>query len=122
MTVSEANEAVLLGAITIVPNNQIFNVHLVWGDQQFDLNFSGTQLPTTWLVTLDAVVSVSFLALVALFYRGYGKHWQEPDEITKIIIGSLFSIGGICCASSWLPQPRRAVKRSGFSGPSHSMS
>lgn len=84
-------------AIAIVPNNQIFNAYLVWGDQQFDLNFFGTRLPTTWLITLDAIVSVSFLALVALFYRWYGKHWQEPDEITKIIIGSLFSVGGMLC-------------------------
>jgi POT family proton-dependent oligopeptide transporter len=84
-------------AVAIVPNNQIFNAYLVWGDQQFDLNFMGEKLPTTWLVTLDAIVSVSFLALVALFYRWYGKRWKEPDEITKIIIGSAFSIGGMLC-------------------------
>ncbi|MBA4756770.1 peptide MFS transporter [Sphingosinicella sp.] len=84
-------------AVAIVPNNQIFNAYLVWGDQQFDLDFMGEKLPTTWLVTLDAVVSVSFLALVALFYRWYGKRWKEPDEITKIIIGSAFSIGGMLC-------------------------
>jgi POT family proton-dependent oligopeptide transporter len=84
-------------AISIVPNNQIFNAYLVWGDQQFDLVFFGTKLPTTWLVTLDAVVSVSFLALVAMFYRWYGKHWKEPDEITKIIIGSGFSLLGMLC-------------------------
>lgn len=84
-------------AVAIVPNNQIFNAYLVWGDQQFDLVFMGKKLPTTWLVTLDAIVSVSFLALVALFYRWYGKRWREPDEITKIIIGSGFSIGGAMC-------------------------
>ena len=84
-------------AVAIVPNNQIFNAYLVWGDQQFDLNFMGEKLPTTWLVTLDALVSVSFLALVALFYRWYGKRWKEPDEITKIIIGSAFSVGGMLC-------------------------
>ncbi len=84
-------------AIAIVPNNQIFNAYLVWGDQQFDLVFMGKKLPTTWLVTLDAIVSVTFLALVALFYRWYGKHWREPDEITKIIIGSVFSIAGMLC-------------------------
>jgi POT family proton-dependent oligopeptide transporter len=84
-------------AVAIVPNNQIFNAYLVWGDEQFDLNFFGTQLPTTWLVTLDAVVSVSFLALVALFYRWYGKHFNEPDEITKIIIGAAFSVGATLC-------------------------
>jgi POT family proton-dependent oligopeptide transporter len=84
-------------AVAIVPNNQIFNAYLVWGDQQFDLVFMGKRLPTTWLVTLDAIVSVSFLALVALFYRWYGKRWHEPDEVTKIIIGSAFSIAGMLC-------------------------
>jgi POT family proton-dependent oligopeptide transporter len=84
-------------AIAIVPNNQIFNAYLVWGDQQFDLTFMGTRLPTTWLVTLDAIVSVTFLAGVALFYRWYARHWREPDELTKIIIGSAFSIGGMLC-------------------------
>src|SRR4051812_10310103 len=84
-------------AVSLVPNNQIFNAYLVWGDQQFDLNFFGKKVPTTWLVTLDALVSVSFLAIVAMFYRWYGKHWKEPDEITKLIIGSVFSIGGMMC-------------------------
>jgi POT family proton-dependent oligopeptide transporter len=84
-------------AVAIVPNNQIFNAYLVWGDRQFDLVFMGKKLPTTWLVTLDAVVSVSFLALVALFYRWYGKHWREPDEVSKLIIGSVFSVGGTLC-------------------------
>ena len=84
-------------AVAIVPNNQIFNAYLVWGDQQFDLVFMGKKLPTTWLVTLDAIVSVSFLALVAIFYRWYSKHWREPNEITKIIIGSAFSVGGALC-------------------------
>ncbi len=84
-------------AVAIVPNNQIFNAYLVWGDQQFDLVFMGKTLPTTWLVTLDAIVSVSFLALVAIFYRWYGKRWREPDEITKLIIGSGFSVCGALC-------------------------
>lgn len=84
-------------AVAIVPNNQIFNAYLVWGDQRFALTFMGHRLPTTWLVTLDAIVSVSFLAGVALFYRWYGKRWREPDELTKMIIGSAFSIGGMLC-------------------------
>lgn len=84
-------------AVAIVPNNQIFNAYLVWGDRQFDLVWMGSKLPTTWLVTLDAIVSVSFLAGVALFYRWYSKRWSEPDELTKMIIGSAFSIGGMLC-------------------------
>jgi POT family proton-dependent oligopeptide transporter len=84
-------------AVAIVPNNQIFNAYLTWGDQQFNLVFMGEKLPTTWLITLDAVVSVSFLAIVALFYRWYAKRRNEPDELTKIIIGSAFSAGGMLC-------------------------
>ena len=82
-------------AVALVPNNQIFNVYMVWGDRDFDLVWLGTKLPTTWLVTLDSVVSVSFLALTALFYRWYGKHWREPDELGKMIIGSVFSFAGM---------------------------
>lgn len=84
-------------AISIVPNNQIFNAYLVWGDRDFALRWGDTILPTTWLVTLDAIVSVTCLALVALFYRWYGKHWREPDELTKMIIGSAFNIAGMAC-------------------------
>ncbi len=84
-------------AVAIVPNNQIFNAYLVWGDAQFDLSWGGEKLPTTWLVTLDAIVSVSFLAGIALFYRWYGKHYREPDEITKMIIGAGFSVLATLC-------------------------
>jgi len=84
-------------AVAIVPNNQIFNAYLVWGDRDFALYWGTEKLPTTWLITLDAVVSVSFLALVAAFYRWFKRHWKEPDELTKMIIGSAFSIGGMAC-------------------------
>jgi proton-dependent oligopeptide transporter, POT family len=83
-------------ALAIVPNNQIFNAYLVWANEHFDLVFFGKRLPTTWL-TLDSITSVTFLAAVALFYRWYGKRRQEPDEITKLIIGSAFSMLGMLC-------------------------
>jgi POT family proton-dependent oligopeptide transporter len=94
-------------AIAIVPNNQIFNAYLVWGDRDFALYWGDTKLPTTWLVTLDAIVSVSFLAIVALFYRWWKARWAEPDELSKIIIGSVFSVAGMGClmlAASTTPE------------------
>ncbi|MBI5068564.1 MAG: peptide MFS transporter [Deltaproteobacteria bacterium] len=84
-------------AVAIVPNNQIFNAYLVWGDQAFDLTVIGRTFPTTWLIALDAIVSVTFLALVVVFYRWYGRRWKEPDEITKIVVGSGFSVLGTLC-------------------------
>ncbi|GAA4763262.1 peptide MFS transporter [Stakelama sediminis] len=89
-------------AVALIPNMQIFNIYLIWGDQHFALNqFNIPALDfhflSSYLITIDSIVSVTFLFLVSLFYRWYGKHWQEPDELTKIIIGSLFSIGGMLC-------------------------
>jgi POT family proton-dependent oligopeptide transporter len=84
-------------AVAIVPNNQIFNAYLIWGNEQFDLVFFGKKLPTTWLITFDSITSVAFLAGVAIFYRWYGKRRQEPNEITKLIIGSAFSVLGMLC-------------------------
>ncbi len=84
-------------ALAIVPNNQIFNAYLVWGNEQFDLVFFGKKLPTTWLITLDSITSVAFLAIVAVFYRWYGKRRREPDELTKLVIGSAFSLLGMLC-------------------------
>ena len=46
--------------VAIVPNNQIFDAYLV---------FFGKKLPTTRLVALAAMVSVSFHGLVRVFYR-----------------------------------------------------
>ena len=82
-------------ALAIIPNNQIFNAYLVWGDSEFNLMFGDTRLPTTWLVRVDAIVSVSFLAGVALFWRWWSKRHREPDELGKILIGSAFTTSGM---------------------------
>jgi POT family proton-dependent oligopeptide transporter len=88
-------------AISLLTNQQIFNAYLVWGDQQFDLNFFGRDLPTTWLITLDSITSVAFLAIVALFWRWWGRRHWEPDELGKILIGSVFSAaGGMCLVAA----------------------
>jgi POT family proton-dependent oligopeptide transporter len=84
-------------AIAIIPNNQIFNAYLIWADEQFALTLGGFTMPTTWLITFDAIVSLTFLLGVAFFYRWYGRHRKEPDELTKMIIGSAFSILGMLC-------------------------
>jgi POT family proton-dependent oligopeptide transporter len=93
-------------AIALLTNQEIFNAYLVWGDQQFNLTWGDTKLPTTWLITLDAALSFSMLVAVAAFYTWYGKRRREPDEITKMIIGSLFTIaGGLCLFTAAVTQP-----------------
>ena len=93
-------------AISLLTNQEIFNAYLVWGDQQFNLTFMGTTLPSSWLITLDAILSFSMLVAVAAFWKWWSLKRREPDEISKMIIGSLFTIaGGACLFMAALTQP-----------------
>ncbi|MFL6766003.1 MAG: peptide MFS transporter [Sphingomicrobium sp.] len=91
-------------AVALLTNQEIFNAYLVWGDQQFDLTLLNNT--SSWLITLDAALSFSMLVAVAAFWKWYGIKHREPDEISKMIIGSLFSIaGGLCLFMAALTQP-----------------
>src|SRR5437867_10882769 len=81
--------------IAIIPNQQIFNAYLVWAQDHADLIFFGKQMPTTWLITLDSIVAVSFLFIAVIFWRIWSKKFPEPAEITKIAIGSLIAVTGM---------------------------
>jgi proton-dependent oligopeptide transporter, POT family len=80
--------------MAIIGNQQIFNAYLVWAERNVDLIFFGKKMPTTWLITLDSIVSVSFLAGAVIFWRLWSKKFPEPAEITKIGIGSLVAVTG----------------------------
>jgi POT family proton-dependent oligopeptide transporter len=94
-------------AISLLTNQEIFNAYLIWGDQHFDLNFMGTDLPSSWLITLDATLSFSMLVAVAAFWKWWGARHNEPDELGKMIIGSFFTIaGGLCLVmAAWTQAP-----------------
>src|SRR5437660_1427754 len=80
--------------IAVIGNQQIFNAYLVWAQDRANLVFFGYQLPTTWLITLDSILSVSCLAGAVVFWRLWSKKYPEPAEITKIGIGSLCAVTG----------------------------
>jgi proton-dependent oligopeptide transporter, POT family len=86
--------------IAIIGNQQIFNAYLVWAERSANLIFFGKKMPTTWLVTLDSIVSVSFLAGTVVFWRLWAKKFPEPPEITKIGIGSLVAVTGFICLAT----------------------
>jgi POT family proton-dependent oligopeptide transporter len=93
-------------AVALLTNQEIFNAYLVWGDHAFKLTFFGFTAPSTWLITVDATLSFSMLVAVAAFWRLWGRRRREPDELGKMIIGSLFSIaGGLCLVAAAATQP-----------------
>ena len=81
--------------IAVISNQQIFNAYLVWAERSANLIFFGHKMPTTWLITLDSIVSVSFLVGAVVFWRLWSKKFPEPAEITKIGIGSLCAVTGM---------------------------
>jgi len=92
-------------AVSLLTNQEIFNAYLVWGDQHFNLNLLGYTFPSTWLITIDAAVSFTMLVAVAAFWKWWGTHHREPDELSKMIIGSVFTIaGGLCLFMGALTQ------------------
>jgi len=91
-------------AVSLLTNQQIFNAYLTWGDQHFDLTLLNNT--SSWLITVDAAVSFTMLVGVAAFWKWWSLHHREPDEIGKMIIGSVFTVaGGLCLFMAALTQP-----------------
>jgi len=91
-------------AVALLTNQEIFNAYLVWGDQQFDLSLLNNT--SSWLITVDAALSFSMLVAVAAFWKWWSIKHREPDEISKMMIGSVFTIAGaLCLFMAALTQP-----------------
>ncbi len=80
--------------MAVIGNQQIFNAYLIWAQGKANLVFFHHKMPTTWLITLDSILSVTFLALAVIFWRLWSKKYPEPTEITKMGIGSLCAVTG----------------------------
>jgi POT family proton-dependent oligopeptide transporter len=74
-------------ALSLVGNQEIFNAYLVWGERNFQIVFFGRTMPITWMLAVDAFFSTFLIAASVLFWRWWGRHWTEPNEITKMTIG-----------------------------------
>lgn len=73
----------LLGA-SLVMNEQVFINYITWGNDAYELHILGFDVPSTWLVSLDATVSMTFLSASILFWKVWAMKWKEPDELTKM--------------------------------------
>jgi len=78
-------------AAAAVTNQQIFNAYLVWGEANYDLVFFGQSMPVTWLISLDAFIASGAIIATIAFWRWWSVRLPEPDEITKLTIGTFLS-------------------------------
>jgi len=60
-------------------------------------------MPVTWLISLDAIISTTTLIGSLAFWRLYAARFREPDEITKVTIGTFISAGAplMLAIASW---------------------
>ena len=81
--------------LAVIGNQQIFNAYLVWAKATARLPLIGGEtMPITWLITLDAALSLSCIAASVVFWRLWSKKFRDPAEITKLGLGSLCAVTG----------------------------
>ena len=78
-------------ACAAVGNQQIFAGYLIWSEKYYDMHVLGFDMPIGMMLSVDAVVSTVLMIGVIAFWRWWGRHWTEPDELTKIAIGTFIS-------------------------------
>jgi POT family proton-dependent oligopeptide transporter len=78
-------------ACAYVGNQEIFAAYELWGDAHYQLVFFHWAMPASFLISLDAIVSTVTLIGVVAFWRWWGVRHREPDEITKITIGTFLA-------------------------------
>ena len=99
MTATEKGRLVLLVALipvlmlSVVGNQQFYNAYPLWSDKNMDLVLFGWQVPVTWLQAVDAIASTAAMLGSIAFWRWWATRRREPDEITKMALGSLIAAG-----------------------------
>ena len=81
-------------AMSMVGNQQGFNVQLIWARSAYQLTFFGHTMPVTWLLSISGVVAALTIAASAGFWRWWATRWAEPDELSKIILGVTLMVCG----------------------------
>ncbi|HJV60719.1 MAG TPA: peptide MFS transporter [Albitalea sp.] len=100
MTRAEKARLVLLIALipvlmlSVVGNQQFTNAYPLWSQKYMDLVFFGWQVPVTWLQAVDAFVSTATMVGSIAFWRWWATRRREPDELTKMALGSFVAAGG----------------------------
>jgi POT family proton-dependent oligopeptide transporter len=75
----------------MVSNQQFFNAYMIWSERTYDLTVSGHSIPVTWLQSLGTVSCTLTIILSVAFWRRWTATHKEPDEITKIALGTTLS-------------------------------
>jgi len=76
-------------ALGIVGNQEIFNAYIVWAERSYNLKLFGHTMPVTWILSFGNISSAMTIVASVLFWRWWSGRHREPDEITKIALGTI---------------------------------
>lgn len=77
--------------LSVVGNQQYNNAFPLWSQKHMDLLLFGWQVPVTWLQSVDAATSTTTMVLTIAFWRWWATRRREPDDLTKMAMGSLIA-------------------------------
>ncbi|MBW8847185.1 MAG: peptide MFS transporter [Burkholderiales bacterium] len=95
--------------LSIVGNQQFNNGYPLWSQKYMDMAVGGFIVPVTWLQAVDALVSTATMLASLAFWRWWATRRTEPDEITKIAMGSFVA----ACAPLLLLIPALSIEAGG---------
>jgi len=79
-------------AVAQLTSNQVANSYVVWAEGSFRLSLGGHAIPLTWLQSLDAIATASMIPASLMFWRWWASRRPEPNELTKMTLGSVIMI------------------------------
>lgn len=102
---SRLNKAqwITIGAllITILPRifanaaaQQAYGLMVVWADTAVDRTIFGWELPVSWVMTADGIMTIIGVIVAGRIWAGLAKRGAEPNDVRKIGIGNLI----VACA------------------------
>lgn len=95
-SVWKGNMLLILGVgLIAIPNFQLLNAYMLWVKRDFELQIIGYQIPVSWLIGLDAALSLSVLAASVPTWHWIEERIGRVTAMTRASIGSLFVTAGI---------------------------
>jgi POT family proton-dependent oligopeptide transporter len=78
-------------ALAFVGNQEIFAAYILWGDAHYQLDLFGWEMPSSFLISMDAIVSTLTIVGSIAFWRWWATRHREPNEMSKLTIGTFIA-------------------------------
>ncbi|MBE7213326.1 MAG: MFS transporter, partial [Gluconacetobacter diazotrophicus] len=78
-----------------IGNQEIYNGYLLWARDHYDLRWNGRSLPVSWLLSVDAFISVGTTVLSVGFWSWLERRGRPVSELPKIAIGAVLCAAAV---------------------------